>query len=241
MSSAQGKEILIIKIDVAKGVQGEIRVHELDEPEDLSRRFCRHFRLDQRTYEALVALIDNNIGQLIEEQGLAAEHRNGFDTLKPRGGTQTASRPVQLLSAAQGYNPPSDQQYRRLFKLLNPVNGLISHSTLNSAIPQKTLRVLSPFIEELSDSQDQLDFTEFRKALNVLLTSLTESQKNIIFQKHSRSGSLPRRSQPRVPTYERLLFEQAKKKEKLNEQRQVMLARELKECTFQPNLRRNRA
>lgn len=91
-----GREVLIIKIKLDRGLSDILSVRERDEPGLVAERFCRKHNLPQKVARAITYMIDKNLDTLIEEeigsQGLKQSPQNLYE----KGLTQKAKLAEKL-------------------------------------------------------------------------------------------------------------------------------------------------
>lgn len=160
--------------------------------------------------------------------------------------SSSVSRPVSEISNAKSneriqmiFQEQRINRYFSLFELLNSTpEGKISKMTIkHHKLPEIIATILEPLLDELIESEDEIDFSEFLQAMDALVSTLDSTKKAIILAPSHRWSSLKApKTSARIPMYERMLLKQMRTEEKIKEKRLNMQAEKMKECTFQPQV-----
>ena len=140
------------------------------------------------------------------------------------------------------------QRYKEIFLMLLPDNkGLISKATVyKSNLIPVVKKIISPLLEELEALDETLDFNEFYDAMEMLMKALTPGDKSslllpckpkILVQEdyNFKPRINPGRSNPSgLSLYERSRQKKQDFSKKIQKEREVLEAAEMKECKFNP-------
>lgn len=93
-----GREVLIIKIKLDKGLSDIVSVRERDEPSLIAARFCRKHKLPQKVMRAITYMIDKNLDLLVEEEIANQSPKKSPQNLYEKSITQKAKLTEKLNS-----------------------------------------------------------------------------------------------------------------------------------------------
>ena len=158
-----GREILCIRIKLNKNVSDIISVHERDEPDLVSQRFCKKHKLDNQAQSAICNMIDKNLDALVEEELNIATGRHNQD-LYERG-----------LSAKK----KSEEKIDNLKKIRSQEAS--KSLTFKPKISQNSVKIRNKILLKSENSKPKLTET----SPNIILTrviNLQESQKKVPLQ-----------------------------------------------------------
>ena len=150
------------------------------------------------------------------------------------------------------------RQYERLFKLLDSDgDGNISASAIKiDLVDVKALELLTPFFEELQNSEAVLDFAQFSAKMDVLCKSLNVSQRSMLLKRETKAENVEPERKPFISQKSLIIAEEKRKSlptdmyerlttaNKMTEMRMQKIKdekerEENKECTFKPALKSN--
>ena len=150
------------------------------------------------------------------------------------------------------------RQYERLFKTLDSdEDGLISANAIRiDQVDEKALLILAPFLEELANSQDAMNFEVFCSKLDILYKTLSVGQRSILLKKESKKNeededrkpfisqnsivmAEKKRSSMPKDMYERLTTADKMTEMKLQKIKEEREKKFEQECTFKPVLKTN--
>jgi hypothetical protein len=148
------------------------------------------------------------------------------------------------------------RQYERLFKTLDSdEDGLISANAIRiDLIDGQALLILTPFLEELASSQEEMNFEVFCTKLDILSKSLSVGQRSILLKKESKKTVEERERKPEISEttvalaekkrstmpkdmYERLTTANKMTEMKLQKIKEEREKKFEQECTFKPVLK----
>ena len=150
------------------------------------------------------------------------------------------------------------RQYERLFKSLDSdYDGLISANAIQlDQIDIKALEVLTPFFEELQNTEGALNFQQFTQRMDVLFKMLNVAQRSQLLKEGTKNeeqeperkpvinqNSLilaeKKRSTLPVDMYERLTTANKMTEMRMQKIKEEQEKEQSKECTFKPTLKIN--
>lgn len=107
-----GREVLVMTVDLGKGLKDRLVVREQDRPQELAAAFCRKHGLNERLCQALATNIEANLNQMHSSDSQTLQESDDMDSFQ---GTQTqpAPRPFtyrHYLDQARGVG---DRLYRQ--------------------------------------------------------------------------------------------------------------------------------
>ena len=138
------------------------------------------------------------------------------------------------------------KRIKELFRLLNPINGIIKIKDISIAsIPDKILKIIAPFLEELSYVPEGIDYDQFNIAMNNLINILSVDEKNIFLNTARKKSfqATPFTFKPLINTssskidttvIDRSVKLILGKQEKNKLETKKKFEKELQECTFSP-------
>jgi hypothetical protein len=150
------------------------------------------------------------------------------------------------------------RQYERIFKTLDSDgDGVISATAIQiKDIDISALKILAPFFEELEESKETLDFSQFSGKMDILIKSLNVAQRSQLLKKENKVEALEPERKPFISPNSLLLAEKKRSTlptdiydrltaaNKMTEMRVQKIKEEkekdhVKECTFKPVLKTN--
>mmetsp|Transcript_10416 Transcript_10416/g.15569 ORF Transcript_10416/g.15569 Transcript_10416/m.15569 type:complete len:267 (+) Transcript_10416:591-1391(+) len=261
MAKYRGKPVLEIRVEFQNGLCEKIIVHEEDEPEHLATSFCSKYKLDDCTLKTLTCNIEYQIDLLISEelkgskeptsktptipkQHIYSRKKHGCCLPEPEVFTfkPAINRKSRSLTKHRTHKPGTNRhthhpfnptlkpgKFRRIHKVLFELFSDNQKTITTKKTIEEPLRtLLSPLIDKVNQTSS-ISFQEFSSSLKKLLRSLPLHEKTILVQQ----VNLLR---PTTSVYERQMQYKSQKDLKLSELRKQSLAKELTECTFQPNV-----
>ena len=103
-------------------------------------------------------------------------------------------------------------KFKSLFEQFQPRNGVISFETIRSSrLDRDTQSILSPLLDELEESGEELTMEEFCGALDALLKVLTPNEKHTLLFNDRTNPSPQRAVLQRVNSAEQLARSQTAK------------------------------
>lgn len=203
------KEILDLKVSLSGKKYDVIKIHDIDEPEDLAEAFSRKHNLTKEQTLKLEKLIDHQIDILVEKEIHSIRAQSVTNRPRTPNIQATFSRPKQRVPAVKSHfqlmqKKESDilmqfkkeEKFSLIFHNLNPGrDGKISAGTiekLDMALP--IFQVISPIIHEIHAKKQVLMYKEFKVQMEKLMQKLSENEKNIVLDYGSRGSYLGRKS-----------------------------------------------
>ncbi|CAG9311338.1 unnamed protein product [Blepharisma stoltei] len=173
-----------------------------------------------------------------EVNELPRSYRSSSVTKRP---SEVSNPPKSSERIQQIFQEQRINRYLSLFQLMNPTpEGKVTYLTIRShKLPDLIANILSPLLDELEESSEEIDFTEFLRAMDALVSTLDSTKKAILLAPGQRWGnqkSIEKGKNAKLPMYERQLLKQLRTEEKIKEKRENLNAQKMKECTFQPQL-----
>lgn len=137
------------------------------------------------------------------------------------------------------------QRFLYLFKALNPnqENQIIGKNIAYTSLEPQLQELMKPFLEELVELDEPLNFEEFYDSMENLLKLLTPQEKAVFLGRKKQKETPPAKStnkalpSPRNNIYERHLEKQRQKQLKVETQVKLNEEKELKDCTFKPKIK----
>lgn len=182
------KEILCLKVEIASGHKELLKVHEEDEPEVLASEFCKKFKLDPKFEEGLSNLIEYHIDNLLETQLMC----NSF----PRASTNHKSLTEEEEKTLLIDSNKLDLYYNLFEELTDPDLNELSYETSNFHSLSKAMqRIMEPISEELKESGDSITFSEFTRAMDMLVKSLNARDRVLLLNDYQEKSKNHRKSE----------------------------------------------
>ena len=137
------------------------------------------------------------------------------------------------------------QRFLYLFKALNPnqENQILGKNIARTNLEPQLQELMKPFLEELVELDEPLNFEEFYDSMENLLKLLTPEEKAVFLGRKKQKETPPAKNtnkslpSPRNNIYERHLERQRQKQLKVETQAKLKEEKELKDCTFQPKIK----
>ena len=160
-------EVICLKIEIKEGQFEYLKVYDEDEPDEIAKKFCEKHCLDSRIQENLSDLIEFHIDNMITSVSTQNSFENPFLSSLKFSNTSPSS---SLIS----HENKLDLYYALFEQLSDSEYYKISFRGINlTMLPKSIQRILEPIIDELEESEDEIGFSEFTRAMDVLLPTLT--------------------------------------------------------------------
>lgn len=107
-----GREVLVMTVDLGKGLKDRLVVRERDRPKDLAESFCRKHGLNERLCQALATNIEANLNQMHSSDSASLHGSDDMDSFQ---GTQTqpVARPFAYRHYLDHGRNVGDRLYRQ--------------------------------------------------------------------------------------------------------------------------------
>lgn len=184
----RNKEILCLKVEISAGHKELLKVREDDEPEILASEFCQKFKLDPKFQEGLGNLIEYHIDNLLESQLTCNNYPRA--QLAPSLVSEEPESPLSL------NNNKLDLYYDLFEELSDPEQKKLCYETSGFHTLSKSMqRILEPISEELKESGESISFSEFTRAMDLLLKSLNARDRILLLNNHMEKNQSHRKSE----------------------------------------------
>ena len=185
----RNKEILCFKVEIAAGHKELLKVREDDEPETLASDFCKKFKLDPKFQQGLSNLIEYQIDSLLESQLTCNSYPR-----QPLSQNPIPEEPGSPLLSLD--NSKLDLYYDLFEELSDPEQKKLSYETGSFLGLSKAMqRILEPISEELKESGESISFSEFTRAMDLLVKSLNARDRILLLNDHMDKGRSSRKTE----------------------------------------------
>lgn len=174
-----------------------------------------------------------------------------------RSRSQEPKRPSSQLSKLSAQQSEKilhrikELRYKQLFEELRPdeCERISADSVKKSCLSQRTLKILSPLLQEMEDLNEKLNFAEFQESMEILLKSLRPDERSILLKTCKAKAAVPENDfKPKInqssimrpksveSLYQRSMKRQNWNKEKYEQEKKLKAESEMNECTFKPKI-----
>ena len=142
-------------------------------------------------------------------------------------------------------------RYKQIFQDLKPdeFERITPDTVKKSILSPRTLKILSPLLQEMEDLNEKLNFAEFQESMEILMKSLRPDERSILLKTckatplNEENDFKPKINQSSMvrpnsvgSLYHRNLKKQSFVKEKCEQIKKAKEESEMNECTFKPKI-----
>ncbi|OMJ70605.1 hypothetical protein SteCoe_31376 [Stentor coeruleus] len=173
-------EVFSLKIEISPGKREYLKIYEDDEPEEVAHNFCQQFKLDCKFEEGLSNLIEFHIDNIIESETSRYRTTLGRKNDLSFESHQYIKKPDMLEDRNK-----LDLYYALFDELSDPCLNTMSYESLDTEkLPKSVCRILEPLFDELQESKESITFSEFTRAMDVLLKTLTARDRILLLNNY---------------------------------------------------------